>query len=211
MFTPLIETSTGPNVYAYPVYYNSTGQLEENVSQELSDMLAPEIGTSGLSFNEWWEALGRTFYIRYWLHLADLGQTSAKDPSSNLTDPYVYPSTTNPFVNETLYQNFLAFYENLDPPSEYLGNLLPFPDFTPLQPVDTMFQLSYSCEQLRLKSGVSLLISIIAADYAFIVGGYSLLMCLAGNLQKRKEEGTQTHLDNIEINLKQIIVKGAGR
>jgi hypothetical protein len=40
-----------------------------------------------------------------------------------------------------------------------------------------------------LKSPVSFLISVITADYAFIMGAYSLAIWVAGTIQKRQENG----------------------
>jgi len=61
--------------------------------------------------------------------------------------------------------------------------------FTALQPVDTTFLQSYFCQQRNLKSGITLLIAVVAADYAFIVGAYSLVIWGAGLFQKKQNDG----------------------
>lgn len=184
------------------VYFNSIGQLlgpqesqlfssDSDISmQNLSDIIAPEIQLSNLS--EFWTYFGRSFVLLYWLLLADLGQISAVSLPSPPYLTSVDPSAGNIFVNATLYQDNLAYFNespflNLNELS--VAKLLPLPKFTPLQPVDTVFLQSYSCEQRRLKTGISLLISVVVADYALIVGGYSLVMFIAGVIQKRRRDG----------------------
>jgi hypothetical protein len=41
----------------------------------------------------------------------------------------------------------------------------------------------------RFKPLFSLIVAVIAADYALIVGGYSLLMCVAATFEKRRHDG----------------------
>lgn len=172
------------------VYFNSIGQLvepQESSSdsdmsmQNLSDILAPEIQLVQYNSSEFWTYLRRSFVLLYWLLLADLGQISAVSFPGTPYLTSVDPSAGNIFVNATLYQDNLAYFSKT-PYFSYneLSNLLPLPEFTPLQPVDTVFLQSYSCEQRRLKTGISLLISVVVADYALIVGGYSLVMFIAG-------------------------------
>jgi len=57
----------------------------------------------------------------------------------------------------------------------------------PLEPGEAVFVISYSCTLRQLKSPVSLIVTVIAADYALIVGGYSLVTWLAMFLEKRRE------------------------
>ena len=159
---------------------------------------------SGTGFNsneEWWEFVGRHFYILYWVHLLDLGQSEPEKRQfdhQNSMSPLV-SAASNIFANETLYQNYLTYVHNLytlrnmstQPASTgyiqtWLWNSLLF--FTPI-PSDTMFLQSYSCQQRVLKSPVNFLISVIAADYALIVGAYSLTIWVAGSIQKRQKNG----------------------
>jgi len=72
-------------------------------------------------------------------------------------------------------------------------------------PKDTVFLQSYSRQQPHLKSGVSLLLAPIIAEYPFIVEGLSLAIRLEF-WQKRKKNGASTpYLDDTEIY--QIVVK----
>jgi len=68
----------------------------QNDVTELGAVLEPGIKTGlNITFGEWCEFMGRTFYVLYWLRLADLGQVSAIDNFGVSPFP-------NIFVNETL-------------------------------------------------------------------------------------------------------------
>jgi len=126
-------------------------------------------------------------YVRYWLQLADLGQISATDPNVNTSDPDPngpYSPIHNVFVNESLYDNFVDYLNSIVINLQWNTST-----FTPLQPRNITFLQSYACQQRQLKSRVNLLISVLVADYAFIVGGYSLVVWIAGALQKRQKYG----------------------
>ena len=134
----------------------------------------------------WLEAIGRTFYVLYWLYLADLGQTSVIYSDTfllDLTNPLHSDTTYNLFVNETLFQNYAAYLDSRNGWTDQLSNVT----FKPLQPVDTMFLQSYSCQQRQLKSTFNFLTSVITADYVLIVGPYYLIMLVAGAIQKRRK------------------------
>jgi hypothetical protein len=185
------------DVYKFTV--NSTGQVTSNVSNSPDIFIGFNTGFS--SNEEWWEFVARAFYILYWVHLADLGQTSefGTVQSSISGYPYVescvYSSAYNIFVNETLYHNYFTYIHNLlnQRSNHFEGVVLLNSEFTtPLQPSDTTFLQSYSCQKRVLKSGVSLLISVIAADYAFIAGAYSLIIWVAAAIQKRQKSGNLT-------------------
>jgi hypothetical protein len=181
----------------FQMLFNSTGQLQNDVT-ELVPLLVPEmVKIEGINFEAWCEYIGRTFYVLYWLYLADLGQiTSIVADSSNVTiptHPSLYSDINNVFVNESLYRNYLDYYESSTPLSMPVFTTQEaelISSFNPLQPIDTMFLQSYSCQQRQLKSGASLLLALIVADYPFVVGGFSLVIWVAATfLQKRKRTG----------------------
>src|SRR5208282_1794589 len=58
-------------------------------------------------------------------------------------------------------------------------------DNNSLQPFETPILRSYACVARRLKGWVSATISVLVADYAFIVGGYRVLVLLVGTWLKR--------------------------
>ena len=106
--------SRGSDGYNFTVTVNSTGQVTSNASIPHDIFIGWNTGFS--SFEEWCEFVARAFYIRYWLHLADLGQTSefgyfqtsASDYSYPYVESCVYPAAYNIFVNETLYYNYFT-------------------------------------------------------------------------------------------------------
>lgn len=180
--------------------FNSTGQLQSDVT-ELVSLLVPEmVKILRIHFEAWCEVIGRTFYVLYWLYLADLGQITSivwddADPW-NLTiptHPSLYGDTNNIFVNKTLYRNYLDYYESSTPlgqafTAQEAAGLIS--SFIPLQPIDTMFLQTYSCQQRQLKSGTSLILALVVADYPFIVGGFSLVIWVAATFwQKRQKDG----------------------
>ena len=57
---------------------------------------------------------------------------------------------------------------------------------TRLFAVPTPFALTYSCSQRILKGWLSLLISVLAADIALIIGAYNLFIFVVGYVQKRR-------------------------
>ena len=166
------------------VTFNSTMHVQHDFSYHLEILFNASVGDSlGLnSIDDCWEYIGRYFYIHLWLQLSDLGQISfTADPANDTL--YAFSEADNIFVNQSLYENYL----------EWIGfNGSDFPPmavnltFTPFLPVDIE---SYICQQRQLKSAINLLISVIAADYPFIVGGYALIALVAGALQRRQNEG----------------------
>jgi len=170
------------------VTINSTGQVQ-TTGTNFGSSLNFIAGTNFYlgSYDQWYAYIGRLMLTRYWLHLADLGQIS-ETGVVNQSDPNDPRSAINNiFVNEALYYNYIAYLQ-------LLMNGSPFDEtpFAPLQTVDTNFLQNYNCQKRQLKSPLSLIISVIAADYAFIVGGYSLIIWIAGTIQKRRVNGEVT-------------------
>ena len=145
-------------------------------------------------------SLGFIFPLFYWPYLADFGQTSTIvypnfTSIQDMADtPFAVnkqlPPTYNIFVNETLYEDMTAFLLNWTG----LDNTFPLPSFDekngfPLEPSETFLVVSYSCTQRQLKSPVSLIVTVIAADYALIVGGYSIVKWIAMFLETRRKKG----------------------
>ena len=161
-----------------------------------SRILAPAMAYSGLGGQKFYEIIGRTVSIMYWLYLADFGQVSAINnqyadvSDSDLPAPRVYPATNNIFVNLSLYQNYLKYIKSGQYPFNLEGEN-PFAHFSetldqPFQLSDTMFLQSYSCQQLKLKTAISFLIAIVSSDFPFLVLAYSLVIWVASKLEKRK-------------------------
>lgn len=98
----------------------------------------------------------------------------------------------NLFVNNEVLQNYNSFLMNVLFPFQGLDaarNLPPvmaLNSTTRLFAVPTPFALTYSCSQRIIKGWLSLLISVLAADIALIIGAYNLFIFVAGYVQKRR-------------------------
>ena len=54
----------------FDLTFNSTGQFQDDFTTV--PVLESQIAnSSGISFAEWYEVIGRTVYVLYWLYLAD--------------------------------------------------------------------------------------------------------------------------------------------
>jgi len=137
-----------------------------------------------------WEVINWLFVTFYWTILADLGQvvptTYPIDRNNQLmfSSPSDYLPTNNIFINETLYQLYSSFLQPLEPS-------VPPLNVTIGAGLPTMkFIKSYSCTQRQLKPPINFIISVVVADYALIMGGYSFALLIAGGIQKhRRKDG----------------------
>jgi len=150
-----------------------------------------------------WRLINWIFVSFYWLILHDLGQiaptTYAYEAYNIIGDPIgvpnasipaaYHPPTNNIFINDTLYQIYASYMRNDLVP---LGQLLSVPDFMPLddsnqlQTLDCRFLRSYNCLERQWKGILSAVVSVLVADYALFFGAYSILILVAGWLQKKK-------------------------
>ena len=147
---------------------------------------------------DFWRLVGSLFFSFYWTYLYDLGAISPTIYSPlpdfpdkwyivNFSQPIAYLPTNNLFLNASLLNHYGIFFRNSILP--YFNSSLP--ELFPLQGDDlflenTTFMRSYSCVQRQLKAPGSLVISIIVADYALIVGAYTLVILFAEMLEKRR-------------------------
>jgi hypothetical protein len=164
-------------------------------SGHILNYVPPPVLPEGLWTNQtFWGYMGVIVEGLHWLLLADFGQVAPTEYPSlasyntsnlNLSGAELYPSTNNIFENSTLYDltlTMLSAFEDvsLDPPIN--SNF-------PLAPNQTVLVQSYSCQVRELKQPASLLITLIAADYVLIFGGYKLVTWTAGYLEKRRKDG----------------------
>jgi hypothetical protein len=164
-------------------------------------ILAPSINqlqilTGSTDSFGFWKFISWIVISNHWLLLYDFGQVAPTYSDIDLisyNQPQNFASTNNIFINNTLFENFAAYLEEvpLQILNNYLnGTRLPNPQFVALddhnslQPFETTILRSYSCVERRLKGWVSAAISVLAADYAFIVGGYKVLVLLIGTWLK---------------------------
>jgi hypothetical protein len=139
--------------------------------------------------DEFWEYIGRMMYIIAWIYYSDLGQVQDAlfgNPESS-QDPI---ASQNPFVNPTLYNDFVAYVDSRSavfntPGVEPVNRTLD----TPLQQTKTEFIVDYTCEVRRLRSPATLIIFVMTSDYALIVGAYQAVIWVAALFQKRYKNG----------------------
>jgi hypothetical protein len=147
----------------------------------------------------------------YWLFLYDFGQLAPLQYNvtgwiPNFTQPYIFSSTNNIFVNETLFDIYSSYMRNtlfpyLNAFETMIGapNLV-LPEFMPLSPNNTLqkmnvtFLRSYSCLERHLFGWGTVLVSVFVADYAFITGAYLAVMFIAGWWQTRGKPEGKSHL-----------------
>jgi hypothetical protein len=136
--------------------------------------------------------LNWVFVSFYWTFLFDLGQTTPTLPGVDK----VYTSTNNIFVNETLFEIYSSYLRNTVVPilaatGPFSGYPLP-PAFSNIssenfaQPEESTFAQTYVCSCRKIKQPLSLIISVIIADYTFIVGGYNFVIAVAAMIQTRR-------------------------
>jgi hypothetical protein len=151
--------------------------------------------------DDFWSYLGILFETFHWIFLADFGQISPTSyfdtvsnpvnlPFFNFTTSKTFPTTNNVFINPSLYEIARNAKTSDFLPASFYG----VPNFNetkdlPLTENETVFVQSYLCEQRRLKSPFSLLITVLVADYALIIGAYNLVLMIARIIEKSRKEG----------------------
>jgi hypothetical protein len=93
----------------------------------------------------------------------------------------------NIFVNPVLYENSRAMLNKwIDQPIPSFDN---FSDYLPFRENNSVLFQSYYCQKRQRKGALNLFITVIAADYALIMGGYKLVVFIASWIEKRRQEG----------------------
>ena len=146
------------------------------------------------------------FEILYWLYLADFGQISPtvyplfgygdliQPEPSNFAKVEQLPPTYNVFVNSSRYEMLSTWTTDFiqivggSPPTNTTN--APLFNETNLQPNETIFVVSYPCQQRIIKSPLSFIVTIVAADYALVMGGYKIVVWIALRFEKRRRTGT---------------------
>ena len=203
--------STPPTEYTIPISFLPTGDIDYTHTS-LSDLnkanqiLAPTIQLvqSLLPTLDIWRFINWIFVSWYWIILSDFGQISPTTHKYwdtgiiygwpievvNITAPATFhPITNNIFINETLYRIYSSFLRDLIPLAQAsitLPEFIPLNDSNRLQPIKTGFLRTYICRERRWKGLLNAIISVLVADYALIVGSYSLLIWAGSWYQKRQ-------------------------
>lgn len=143
-----------------------------------------------------WRFFNWIIVTYYWSLLADLGQIAptAYGAPNPISQPVPFASTNNVFVNETLFQDYVAYYNSTlsSTIQRYIGPQPPpvlLNDETRLQPIQTTLLRSYTCSNRQIKPPLDLIIAVLVADYALIMGAYKIVLFITGWLQRRKDDG----------------------
>jgi len=148
-----------------------------------------------------WELLNWVFVVQYWSLLYDVGQIQPTvyprvgDFPITFT-PYEYPSTNNIFINETLFATYAAYFTNTIIPLLEVtdGGAYSFQGLdsvNSLKPIGVQFFLAYTCTQIQLKKALSLIISVLVADYTFLNPAFGFIILFGAWYQaRRNEDGT---------------------
>ena len=145
-------------------------------------------------------AFGWILVTYYWGLLADLGQLApvAYNVTTYPATPVPFPSTNNIFLNDTLFQSYFAYFNSTLNPilqQSYGPMAIPPPlllnNETRLTPTQTTLLRSYTCLLRRIKDPLNLIISVAVAEYALLVGFYTLVHLVTGCLQKRKDDARE--------------------
>jgi hypothetical protein len=167
--------------------YNSSAAYYPNVNlTELNELL----GLSEQTSQNFWIALNWIFNVWFWIAIYDFGQVSFP-----LTGFPGNPWDTNSiFTNNTLLESFTSITNEVIVPGTPIFSTTnssldahPLSETNRLEPVLTPLLESYTCTQRKLKGWLSVVISVIVADYALTLGAYNLFILIAGWWQKRKD------------------------
>jgi hypothetical protein len=191
-----------PGLEFFEVGYLPGGRLWDEALLEIPSFV------EGLNSTDFWELMGLLFEGMHWLYLGDLGEIAVTqyplmDVSwdygqfgLNFSNPAVFPPTNNIFVNASLYKmvrDSTFYIPYMDGTLNASSNGVPEfnnTNFFPLKANDSVvLSQSYYCQQRRLKHPINLLLTVIAADYALIVGGYTLTVFIASLIEKARKEG----------------------
>jgi hypothetical protein len=166
--------------------------VEEILSPTISSIISLAEKAKIPDFN-FWKLMNWMFVSHYWTILLDFGQVSSAvtNGSTIASEPVLYPTTNNIFVNETLFELYSAYLSNTVLP--LLENQLP--QFASLNQTNVMnasditLKLLYSCTDLRLKSSGGLVVSVMVASWAFVTSLYAILVGIGSKWELRKEDG----------------------
>ena len=144
-----------------------------------------------------WELINWVYVVHYWSLLYDVGQVQPTLYERNSSLPVDFIShqssgTNNIFVNDTLFEIYAQYFQNtiiplLEGPNGngHAWSFRHLDSTNSLTPVNVGFFLQYTCTQTQIKKALSLVTSIIIADYTFLNPTLSLII-LFGAWYSRK-------------------------
>jgi hypothetical protein len=171
-----------------------TSRTSQSAINHTNSVLAPALSalekTTSTTF-DFWKLTNWVFVSFYWTVLADLGQIAPTINDQLTGVPRSFPANNNIFINDTLFHIYTLYLQNTVLPilNASASVFQPFNNLTPensLKAVDSTFIRSYNCIERHLKSAISVIISLIVADYALIGVPYAMAIYLAVAIEKRR-------------------------
>jgi hypothetical protein len=212
VYTPKDSISSS----SYSIIFLTSGAIDPSSDLDSANaLLAPTIALlrfrTGDSTFDIWKLFHWLYVSYYWMLLYNFGEiaptTYGSAPqlrgsyftafgSPNFSDPIQYPATNNIFINDTLFGNYSDYLRNtLLPISARFSGYPSIPPFLPinesnrLEPISISFLTTYSCTETQLKGWVSVIISVLVADYALITGAYTFIVWISGPFKKDTPAG----------------------
>jgi hypothetical protein len=171
----------------------NTGIANLNLANQLFSPTIKLLEQLDHKFN-FWKMVNSVFVSFYWTALLDVGSVSPttytqQDFLVNFSSATTHPSTNNIFLNSTLFDSYATYWRTSLLPA--LNWSLPnLPNQTLSDQEVVTFSRSYNCLQRRLKAPINLVVSVIAANYVLIMGGYTVFLAVAMSLEKcRRRDG----------------------
>lgn len=198
--------NTGPTLQSLYIAFLPNGSVDTIHTpaghlENATNLLAPTItylrSTTTTKF-DFWQLINWLYVSLYWTMLADLGQAVPTTypvnqlGAFNFSAPVDSLPTNNIFINTTLYEIYGSYLQNTVLPILQIPNqpIPPVTNGTEVTLPDMTFIKSYSCTRRQIKSTINFIISVVVADYALIIGGYTLAIFVAGSISKyRRREG----------------------
>ena len=207
-----------------PISYLPTGELDlEHTTTEdiakatglfspLVELIALLTGSNSLDIFRFANFI---MVSSYWLGLTAFGQlapTTYNLPPQggiNFSEPVILSSKNNPFVNNTLFEIYSSYlHDTIMPllqsqqPEASLPPFLPLSEQNSLDLPSVKILRNYSCSGRQMKGWVSVVISVITADYAILGGVYHFFIYIASWLQTRRGTDGISPLSETLINRK---------
>ena len=211
------------NIYFLPTFgvdLDLSNSSVESVNQYLSDTIRSlNYLASGNNIQvDIWELLNWVFVVQYWSLLYDVGQVqptlysriNSFFPATFI--PNEYPSTNNIFINDTLFAIYASYFTDTIVPllESTNGDAYSFQDLdsaNALRTVDVQFNMAYTCTQIELKKTLSLIISVIVADYVFLNPTLGFIILFGAWYQTKTNPKTGSFEFFSSTNCQQIGVK----
>lgn len=178
-----------------------TSRMPQSDIDHVNSFLAPTISNLHVQLNttgfDFWELINWLYVSYYWTVLVDFGQTTPTIVYDNDTATAPLTSTNNIFLNQTLFSSYQSYLRTTVLPLLNGTDVWnhQFPDFPPFQDVNSSNPLSdfgksfvrgYPCVLRSRKKWLSLIISVIVADYALIMSAYKVALFLGLEIEKRR-------------------------